>query len=85
MGASRRYLYTLFQGQSVSIAGMLRTRRLEQASEMLRSGDPRSPLAHIAKQSGFMNAEALNRVFRARYGCLPSDYRSEHNARAATD
>lgn len=35
------------------------------------------PLAHVAESSGFANYTYFHRVFRAKYGMSPSDYRRE--------
>ncbi|WP_125613424.1 AraC family transcriptional regulator [Specibacter cremeus] len=80
LGVSRRYVYKLFEGRPVSVAAMLRTRRLGHAKLLLRQPRSDATLSRVAKESGFASADAFGRVFRTRLGLSPSEYRAEFQA-----
>ncbi|MFJ6415971.1 helix-turn-helix domain-containing protein [Paeniglutamicibacter sp. NPDC091659] len=76
VGVSRRQLYRLFEGRNVSVAGMLRERRLDHA-EMLLRHPGNSPISFIAESSGFNGPDQLSRAMRDRHGRSPREYRAE--------
>jgi AraC-like DNA-binding protein len=73
---SVRYLHKLFEQEGVSVSELIRHRRLDACRRDL--GDP--ALAHqtimsVAARWGLTNGPHFSRLFRARYGCSPRDYR----------
>lgn len=73
---SRRFLYRAFEGADISVAGLLRDRRLDYAVDLLMdSHRPELAIATVAQRCGFSGASSFTRAFRARFGCAPSGYR----------
>jgi AraC-like DNA-binding protein len=73
---STRYLHKLFEGQRTSVCQWIRTARLEHCRRDL--DDP--ALGHltilaIASRWGLPGPQHFSRLFRAAYGCSPSEYR----------
>ncbi|MBQ8397692.1 MAG: helix-turn-helix domain-containing protein [Clostridia bacterium] len=54
---------------------LLRARRLERAAELLTA--TALPLADILPMLGYDNSSYFHRIFRARYGCTPKEYREQ--------
>jgi AraC-like DNA-binding protein len=74
---SLRYLHLLFREQGESVSRYLQRRRVEECARLL--GDPLragSSVTQIACEHGFKSSAQFCRVFRARYGMTPSDYRA---------
>jgi AraC-like DNA-binding protein len=74
---STRYLHKLLHDEGRTVAGWVRTRRLEQCQRDLR--DPRlagQPVSAIGARWGFPDAAHFSRVFRAKYGSSPREYRA---------
>lgn len=73
---SRTSLQRLFEEEG-GVGTYIRGRRLEAARRALV--DPRNPdtIGTLADRLGFSDAAHLSRLFRARYGSTPTDYRSE--------
>lgn len=75
-GASRASFVRLFLvATGESPQRWLRARRLEQAAQLLVSGDER--LAEIAARVGYVSEFALSRAFKRRYGLSPAVYRRQ--------
>jgi AraC-like DNA-binding protein len=73
---SLSYLHKLFKVEGVTVAGLIRQRRLEGSRRDL--ADPalaRRPVAAIAARWGFTSAAHFSRVFKATYGMPPQEYR----------
>jgi AraC-like DNA-binding protein len=73
---STRHLHRLFQQEGVTVAALIRHRRLEQARRDL--ADPAlsdKPVHVIAARCGFTAAAHFSRAFRAAYGISPGEYR----------
>ena len=73
---STRHLHNVFQEAGTTVAGWIRTRRLENCRRELR--DPL--LAHravssVAARWGFVDAAHFSRIFRTAFGEPPSTYR----------
>lgn len=71
---SVRALHALFAQHGTSVASTIRTRRLTRCYESLL--DPRAgrqSITAIAADNGFVAAAHFSRVFRAHYGCTPSE------------
>lgn len=83
MGASRRFVYKLFEGREVSVATLLRSRRLDAAEVLLRTHGRDATLAKIARASGFSSADSFSRAYKDSRGVSPSAFRSRHRAEAA--
>ena len=74
---SVRYLHKLFEDQETTVAGWIRTRRLERCRRDLL--DPSlldRPVSAIGTRWGMPNAAHFSRVFRAAYGLPPVDFRA---------
>jgi AraC-like DNA-binding protein len=75
---SRRYLYKLFAADGVSVSRWIRERRLERCRRDLANpalGD--QSVSAIALRHGFTDPAHFSRLFRAAYGCTPSQYRRD--------
>ncbi|WP_196810982.1 helix-turn-helix domain-containing protein [Arthrobacter sp. 35W] len=75
LGASRRYVYRLFEGRRLSVASLIKTRRMDEAVALLRTGSADLSLARIARLSGFSTPAAMSRAFKELAGITPSQYR----------
>jgi len=76
MGISRRYLHLLFGAEDETVSSYILQRRLEACAKQL--SDPclrRRSITEIAFEWGFNHATHFARVFKARYGVAPRDYR----------
>ncbi|WP_208921515.1 AraC-like ligand-binding domain-containing protein [Streptomyces capitiformicae] len=75
-GISRRYLFKLFAEEEMTVAGWIRTRRLEHCARDLSDPATRDqPVAAIAARWGLLDSRHFARVFKAAYGETPRDYR----------
>lgn len=75
-GMSRRPLELAFKRETGRTINQEIARiRIAKAKELLAGR--KSPIAAIAKESGFVRANHLNRVFRAHTGCSPGSYRKK--------
>lgn len=73
---SLRTLHRLFQAHDVTVAGWIRTRRLERCRRDLADPQLRWLSAQaIAARWGFSNAAHFSRAFRAAYGISPAAVR----------
>lgn len=59
----------------VSLQELLREQQLERAAELLRRFD--LSVQEVALRSGFRSTKTLYRLFRARYGMPPGQYRED--------
>lgn len=75
LGFSRRQIYRFFEGREVSIAKMIKERRIDRAELLLRLPIKKS-LATIAEECGFGGPDQLSRAFRERHSCSPLEYRA---------
>ncbi|GGX67820.1 hypothetical protein GCM10007385_41280 [Tateyamaria omphalii] len=64
--------FAAFTGETV--AGYIRSRRLERAAIALQSSDAR--IIDVALDTGFHTHAALTRAFRAHFGCSPTDFKT---------
>lgn len=83
---SLRLLHKLFNEEGETVAGWIRTRRLEGTRRDL--ADPAQatrPVAALAADWGFRSAAGFNRTFRAAYGLPPHQYRLTAPAAACPD
>lgn len=73
---SARRLQQLFHEQGISVAGWIRSRRLERCRRDL--ADPllaARTVAAIGARWGFPSAQHFSRTFKAEFGCTPAEYR----------
>lgn len=74
---STRHLHGLFQEQGTTVSGWIRTRRLEHCRrDLLDPVHALRPVAAVAARWGFVDAAHFSRVFKAAYGCSPSELRA---------
>jgi AraC family transcriptional regulator, positive regulator of tynA and feaB len=75
-----RYLHHLFSHESETVARYILRRRLEECSRALTVAEQRGrTVTSIAFDFGFNSATHFGRVFRARYGTTPREYRRQHS------
>ncbi|MEB8342402.1 AraC-like ligand-binding domain-containing protein [Streptomyces endophyticus] len=75
-GISRRYLFKLFAAEDLTVAGWIRTRRLERCARDLSSpAAVRQSIGMIAARWGLLDGRHFSRVFKTAYGCTPRDFR----------
>ena len=73
---SLRYLHRLFQRDGRTVAGWIRTRRLERCRRDLEDpGLYHHPVCKIGARWGMANASDFNRSFRTAYGVPPGEWR----------
>lgn len=70
----RKSLFAAFR-EDGGVESYIRTTRLERAKAALADLERREPVGTIAVRLGFCDASHLTRLFRARYGMTPRDYR----------
>jgi AraC-like DNA-binding protein len=74
---SVRHLHGLFAAEGLTVSAWIRDRRLERCRRDL--ADPAlagETVASIAYGWGFRNPRHFSRVYRAAFGCAPSDGRA---------
>lgn len=77
LGVSLRHLQRAFQDSGTSIAAEIAGQRAETAALYLASPGARTAtMGELAARSGFSSAYELRAAFAARFGMLPSAYRS---------
>jgi AraC-like DNA-binding protein len=83
-GISRRYLFKLFAAEDLTVAGWIRTRRLERcARDLATSPTAEQPISMVAARWGLLDCRHFSRVFKAEYGETPRDFRRRALAGAA--
>ncbi len=74
-----RYLHHLFSQESETVARYILRRRLEECSRALKLPTQQArTVTSIAFDFGFNSPTHFGRVFRARYGVTPREYRRQH-------
>lgn len=80
-GISSSYVRKLFTAEKEKFTTYVLEIRLENVSRMLIDPDARGhSISAVALKCGFNDVSYFNRVFRKRYGCTPSDWRSGRGA-----
>lgn len=74
-GISLRKLHGLYEGTERTFTQTVMALRIEGCAQELAAYPGRRTLTELAGRWGFSDLSHLNRLFRARYGCLPSQYR----------
>lgn len=82
VGVSLRSLQRAFEGSSGSVAGTIRTRRLNRARDDLRAG---RTVAQVARRWQFADPSHFSRSFKQHFGYSPSDTTGPPAAPAAED
>ncbi len=73
---SVRHLYNVLARGGISLGDWIRTRRLEECRDELRSPRSRSDtISSIAHRRGFTDPSSFGRLFRAAYGLSPREWR----------
>lgn len=76
-----RYLHHLFSHESETVARYILRRRLEECSRSLTIAAQRGrTVTSIAFDYGFNSPTHFGRVFRARFGITPREYRRQHDS-----
>ncbi|MBV8169768.1 MAG: helix-turn-helix domain-containing protein, partial [Alphaproteobacteria bacterium] len=76
LGCSRATLYRVFAKRELSVADHIRERRLARCRAAIEASTGSSEtIADLAFGAGFENAVHFSRLFKARFGVSPSDYR----------
>lgn len=76
---STRYLHKLFEAEERTVASWIRRRRLDRAQQDLLDLRFQQPVSAVGARWGFASASQFNRVFRARFGVPPGEYRLAHS------
>jgi AraC-like DNA-binding protein len=76
LSVSRRTLYRLFARQGLRLEQYIISERLQAARSALETADPTVPIARIAHQSGFKDAQHFSRRFKQQFGMAPQDFRT---------
>lgn len=74
---STRTLHRLFARRGLTVAGWIRTRRLDACRRVLLA-EPLLPVTEIGSRYGFSNPEVFSRTFAAAFGSSPSNFRKSH-------
>lgn len=82
-GVSRWYLYKLFEGREVSVASLLRSKRIGASEQFMRSQGSGATLSRIAREVGFLSGTSFSRAYKENRGISPGDYRDRHLAETA--
>lgn len=78
---SERTLYSAFREAGLSIAGAIRTRRLEHARrEIIDPAHAGDSVSRIAARWGFSSSAHFSVLFRDVFGSSPSAYRAAHRS-----
>ena len=75
-GISVRKLHGLYEASDLTFAQTVMALRVEACARDLTSGPADRTLTDTASRWGFADLSHMNRVFRARFGCLPSEFRT---------
>jgi AraC-like DNA-binding protein len=85
LGISSSYIDKLWQGENTSLMRYVWTRRLEQCrQELCKPARSADDITRIAFRWGFSELSHFSRVFKARFGLSPRDYRHQ-NAHGACE
>jgi len=74
-GCSRTRLYEAFAAQDQSVMGVLRELRLQRARALVEQG-LRLHVGALSWRCGFADASAFSKLFRARFGLTPTEWRA---------
>lgn len=77
-GISVRKLHAVYEGSGRSYRQTIMALRVAGCVRDLRAGRGGRSMTDLATRWGFSDLSHLNRVFRARYDCLPSEFAHAH-------
>lgn len=78
-GISKRYLHDLFKDVNGTVSQQIRDHRLTAARDRLAAA-PGLSIAEVAYRFGFSDQAQFSRLFKARFGRTPSDFKAESGA-----
>lgn len=73
-GISKRYLHELFSDTNQTVSQFIRDERLVAARDLVASS-PAISMAEISYRFGFCDQAQFSRLFKARFGLAPSEWR----------
>ncbi|MBK5933415.1 AraC-like DNA-binding protein [Rhodovulum imhoffii] len=73
-GVSKRYLHDLFRDSGSTVGQYIRDQRLIAARDRLQAA-PDLPISEVAYRFSFADHAQFSRLFRARFGITPSEFR----------
>jgi AraC-like DNA-binding protein len=76
-GISRRYLFKLFAAEELTVAGFIRSRRLERCARDLANSGTDQTIGLVAARWGLPDHRHFSRVFKAAYGVTPTEFRRQ--------
>lgn len=79
LGCSRSSLYRAFLDHGAGVADYIRDQRLQRLRVLLQGGQGRASIADLAAECGLYDAPNISRMFRARFGLSPSEYRRQNS------
>jgi len=83
---SIRTLHRLFEREQSTVAGWIRSRRLDHCrSELADAAHDHESVSAIGARWGFWDAAHFSRLFKTRYGLSPRAYRTERLRRRAME
>jgi len=75
-GISKRYLHDLFKDVNGTVSQQIRDQRLIAARDRLEAS-PNLPIAELAYRFGFSDQAQFSRLFKAKFGMPPSEFKSD--------
>ncbi|MGW2839320.1 helix-turn-helix domain-containing protein [Streptomyces sp. NPDC001493] len=78
LGMSPRHLHRLFEAEELSVARLIRRRRLEVCRAELLRARGRVTVASVAQRWGFASATHFSRVFREAFGMSPRQWQHQN-------
>lgn len=76
LGISLRSVHHAFEGEDMTVARLIRDRRLDAVALELRERRDPVPMSDLAERHGFASRDQLARSFRQRYGSTMKEYRA---------
>jgi AraC-like DNA-binding protein len=76
LNVSRRQLYKIFEAEG-GVEKYVLSSRLKASYDAIRKSGHLRTIAAIAEEFGFADSATFSRQFRARFGCCPSDVRTQ--------
>nr|WP_275585533.1 AraC family transcriptional regulator [Blastococcus saxobsidens] len=83
VGVTARHLNRGFVAEGTTVTQFIQRQRLERARrDLVRRPAASDRIGDVASRWCFASQAHFTRLFRAAYGCTPTQYRTEHTARA---
>jgi AraC-like DNA-binding protein len=80
LGVTPRHLNRAFAAEGTTVTQVIQSRRLERARRDLARPGTADRVGDVASRWGFASHAHFTRLFRAAYGCTPTQYRAGHAA-----